>query len=474
MILATFIIVLTIIVLSGLRAGLKSGKDQEGYYLAGANSPPWLTAFAAAATLNSGYVFTGFIGFTYLGGLQTIWLSVGWILGDFIASLFIYKQLRVARDRTDQISFAAVLGTWNGGNYKWFRRLAALITVIFLSLYASAQIAAGGKALFATVDIDPTLGALITVGLVLGYGALGGVGASMWANAMQFIVMLCAMAILVVTALSTIGGFGVVVETLGRIEGYLTLWPETGLAGPLTGGVLFIIGWIFAGFSIVGQPHIMTIYMTLEDPEKIKETRVWYYSFYTVFTALAIAAGLLARVLLPELAGTDPELALSTMARDLLPAIFVGVILAGIFSATLSTIDSLVLASSAAITNEVGANIIDKSWKMRALTAIITIGALLIALSGNKSVFSIVIISWSSLGSAFGPIMTVYALRRRLSEISAIFVAIVGVSVALIWREMGLHNDIYEGFPGIGVGLILAWLLSSPVKPPAGKVQIEP
>ena len=72
----------------------------------------------------------------------------------------------------------------------------------------------------------------------------------------------------------------------------------------------------------------------------------------------AIGVGLSARVLLPELASADQELALPVLATQLLPSIFVGGILAGLFSATISTADSQVLSCSAALTQD-----INPAWK---------------------------------------------------------------------------------------------------------------
>ena len=410
MILLTFIVVLISIVFVGLCAARRAGSSMEGYYLADASSPPLLTALAAVATLNSGYLFTGLIGFTYVGGLQTSWLTIGWIVGDFIASLFVYKQLRIARDRTTQISFGAVLGTWHGDTFCWFRRLAALVTIIFLSAYAAAQISAGGKALFATVDIAPVIGAFVTVGLVVLYGALGGVGASMWANATQSVIMFIAMAVLVWVGTDQLGGVSALMGQLAAIDGYMQLWPTTQLSTPLIGGVLFILGWVFAGLSIVGQPHIMTIYMTLESPNKISETRWWYYSFYIALMTLATLAGLIARVMLPDLINGDPELALSIMARTLLPSVLVGVILAGIFSATLSTIDSLVLSASAALADELPSGATNQSWKRRGLTICISFVALLISLNASQTVISLVMIT--------------------------------GAAIASLWRLQGWHGDV--------------------------------
>ena len=75
---------------------------------------------------------------------------------------------------------------------------------------------------------------------------------------------------------------------------------------------------MFAGFSVVGQPHVMVRFMALDDTKNLVRTRCWYYGYFTLFYGLATVAGLTSRLYLPDLAALDPELALPTMAIELL------------------------------------------------------------------------------------------------------------------------------------------------------------
>lgn len=43
----------------------------------------WLAGLSAVATNNSGYMFIGLMGYTYVVGLLSVWLMIGWITGDF-------------------------------------------------------------------------------------------------------------------------------------------------------------------------------------------------------------------------------------------------------------------------------------------------------------------------------------------------------------------------------------------------------
>ena len=467
MIVASFIAFLCLFLGVGLASAFRAKKSRTDYYLAEKEVPPWLVGLSAVATNNSGYMFIGVIGFTYATGLAAIWLMVGWILGDYIASLFIHRRLREATGRTHEASFASVLATWHGETFKTWRRIAAVVMVVFLGAYAAAQISAGGKALQGVLGWDPKLGAVVVAAMVLAYSAAGGIRASIWTDAIQSFVMIGAMSLLFAVAVIGQGGAGETLDKMAAVPGFLDWFPSDLLFPGALGVGLFVIGWMFAGFSVIGQPHVMVRFMALDSPAHMTRAKGWYYGYFTLFYALATGVGMLSRLYLPELDGLDPELALPTMALELLPAVFVGMILAGIFAATMSTADSLVLSCSAALTHDLLPKRFEASWEMKLATALVTALALGIALSENQSVFSLVILAWSTLASAFAPLLTIYALGRRISERAAIASMIVGVAVALIWRQLEWHTDVYEGMAGILSGLIVAYITSRSVHAPA-------
>ncbi len=462
MIAASFLTILAVILLIGLSSARKSTGAREDYYLAGSSVHPWLVGLSAVATNNSGYMFIGVIGYTYATGLAAIWLMIGWILGDYVGSLFIHRRLRKATASTGQASFASVIANWQGAGFGIWQRIAAGIMVVFLIAYAAAQISAGGKALDGMLGIDPAVGATAVAIMVVVYSIVGGIRASIWTDAAQSFAMLAAMTLLFVVGLAGLGGISGTLDRWRDIPGFLDLFPDDLLLPGLGGMALFVVGWMFAGLSVVGQPHIMVRFMALNEERNMNRARAWYYLYFTAFYALATGVGLLSRVYLPELSGIDPELALPLMAVELLPDVFVGLILAGIFAATMSTADSLVLSCSAALTHDFAPSRLERPWMLKTATAITTLLALLLALSGSQSVFSLVILAWSTLASAFAPLLFLLAFGRRVSEPLAIGLMLLGVAVALGWRYgLGWHEQVYEGLPGILVPLLVGLALSA-------------
>ncbi len=462
----SFLGFLLIFVAIGISSVWFSRHSRHDYYVASHSMPPWLVALSAVATNNSGYMFIGVIGYTYNMGFAAVWLMIGWILGDFIASLLIHRRLRLAAGTSGEGSYAGVLSHWSGGSgFRQLQIVASLIALLFLLAYAGAQLVAGGKALHVLFDWPRWGGAVMGAVMVVAYCFAGGIRASIWTDAAQSLVMVAAMGLLLVVATAAIGGIDGAIARMQVVEGFLDVTPANMALPGVAGVVLFTLGWMFAGFSIIGQPHIMIRFMTLREGGSMIRVRCWYYGWFILFYCMATAVGMLSRIYLSDPGSFDAELALPTMALELLPAVLVGLILAGVFAATMSTADSLVLSCSAAVTHDLLPHRIEKPWLLKTATVIITLLALGWALVSKQTVFSLVIMAWSGLGSAFAPLMLVLAFGGSPRQRTTIIMVIIGFMTALIWRWFDLHEAVYEGLPGILAGLLIYFLIEHVVRP---------
>lgn len=439
----------------GLSSAFKSKRTKKDYYLASGSISPSLVGLSAVATNNSGYMFIGVIGYIYVTGLASIWLMLGWIAGDFLASTFVHSRLRQATEQTGQVSYAGILSHWNGETNKSLQRVIAVISLIFLLAYASAQLVAGSKALHVLLGWPMWAGAVLGSIMVIIYCVAGGIRASIWTDAAQSIVMIASMGLLLITAISSQGGLSETILQLGNIDGFLDWFPKDLALPGVAGAILFAVSWMFAGLSVIGQPHIMVRFMALKDLKKMRQARVWYYSWFLLFYCMATGIGLLSRLYLGDIDTFDAELALPTMAQQLLSPAFVGLILAGIFAATMSTADSVILSCSAALTHDLLPHKIEDTRLLKVGTAIITLAALLWALLNSQSVFSLVIMAWSGLASAFAPLLIVLCLGGKPNQKTALLGVFIGLGAAMLWRYIDLHSVLYEGMIGIIAGLLV-------------------
>ena len=455
MIFFSFCLFLFLFAIVGSLSILKKKNTSTDYLLANQEVKPWLAAISAIATSNSGYMFIGQIGFTYVYGLQSVWLMFGLIFGDLISSLFVHKNLRKKTQELKVVSFANLVSKWHGKNYKYVQLFGGIIILIFLSTYAAAQLNAGSKSMHILFGLDYRFGAIIGGIIVLLYCFSGGIRASIWTDAAQSFVMLISMFLMVFFGISELGGFSSFIDQLYKVSpDYMKWFPSTNFSEFFLAPYMFIIGWFFSGIGVIGQPHVMVRFMAIDNTKNIPKTRIYYYTWYTLFYSLTILAAFVARLLIPETNNTDPELALPSLALNLLPEFFVGVVLAGIFAATMSTADSQILACTASITNDFLLSKKNNYFLNKLVTLIVTLFVVIIAINDNKNVFNLVLMSWSTLACCFAPLLIINSLKQKVSEFLSLMMMLIPLLTLLLWRHYGLNTFIYEVAPGILSGIL--------------------
>lgn len=265
--------------------------------------------------------------------------------------------------------------------------------------------------------------------------------------------MILAMILLVVTGVYAVGGIDAAYSQLEHVNaGYMNLFPSHLGTHTIIAPVLFILGWFFAGLAVVGQPHIMIRFMALNSTKNLWKARLYYYSWYIAFFLVTILVGLISRLIIQDTAGFDPELALPVMAVKMLPPALTGLVIAGLFAATMSTADSQILACTASITGDFRKKHITSYIINKISTILIALFALSIALVAHESVFTLVVFSWGAMGSAFMPIVTLYSLGARISERLSITMVVTGLSTAVLFRVFFAYTEVYEALPGILMG----------------------
>lgn len=134
---------------------------------------------------------------------------------------------------------------------------------------------------------------------------------------------------------------------------------------------------------------------------------------------------------------------------------FVGLVLAGLFAATMSTADSQIISCSAALTRDLFPAKKHSLLLTKAATLAVTLVALSIAVFSIKNVFVLAVVAWSALGSAFGPILLLYALGKHIDEPTAVSMMVGGMAASLLWRYFGLSTQVMELAPGICAGVVI-------------------
>ena len=449
MILFSFLLFMGIFAGVGIASMWVKQDTTDDYLVAGRGMHPALAALSAVSTWNSGYMFIGFIGFIFLQGYSAIWIAVVSTIGQLVAWIWLYKYIQKEGSERNLRSLSSLVSSRTGAPEA---KIAAVLSVFFLAIYAAAQLTAGGVALKSMLGWSEITGILIGFVLVVAYCYAGGIRASIWTDAAQSGVMIIGSTILCLVALGKVGGLSGLHDSLATIDSNMVNIYPSGLK---FGATLWIAAFFLGGLGVAGQPQVVSRVMTLKDDSDRKQAMIWFFVWQTPFIALMFLIGLATRAIFPEMLAEDAETGLPRLAQSLNP-ILGGVILASIFAATMSTADSQVLACTAAITDDIKPEWNQDHGKTKKVTLVIAAFATSISLVGQQfpgfgdSVFALVVFAVYGLGGIFVPLILIrmagYEPDSR-HTISMMIAALLGV---LVWTVLGYGEYVFPSVPGMG------------------------
>ena len=187
----------------------------------------------------------------------------------------------------------------------------------------------------------------------------------------------------------------------------------------------------------------------------------WGVTVHSGMAALALAG----RALLPDAA--NGEALFYEIAGLLLPAILAGIVIAAVLSAVMSTVDSLLVAASAAAAHDLGLLRVFKGREVmisRCVMASICVLGVALTLFVPASIFDRVLFSWSALGAAFGPVVAARVMGVEPRGIAILAAMISGFAATVFFYAMGQSGG--EGvfaqlaaLPGDPFERVFPWLI---------------
>ena len=444
-------------------------KNMSDYYVGGKNMGFWAVAFSARATGESGWLLIGLTGMGAMAGYSSYWVVAGELLGVFISWQFMAKRFKKRSDNFKAITIPDYLQSHFKSTTHTLRIIAASVLVIFVVIYVASQIDATGVAFHSILDIDYRLGALIGFIIVLIYIFIGGFVAAVWSDLFQGLLMFIGLIMLpIVVWFSMDHGTGIT-EGLNQIDPSLTqLW---GKSDDGWMNLFTILGFSMIGLGFLGAPQVYVRFMSIKNEKEIDKGK-WVAVAFTLLTdAAAVTIGILARVIFTE-SGQDAEAVLgvggkdvlSLMTENFLPTIVVAIFVAIVLSAIMSTIDSLLIMASSAITRDFYQKVFRPELKDENLTTISRVATVIMALtaltiaiimnyvSPDRQIFWVMIFGWSGIAATFCPVIILTLFWKGYSEKGAVASMVAGfVGVILfkfVFQEM---EDIGEYFVELDV-----------------------
>ena len=419
-------------------------KNIADYYVGGKKLGYWFAALSSRSTGESGWLFIGLTGLSATIGVSAFWILVGEIIGVFLLWQIIAKKLKRLTDKYESITIPDFLESHFGPTTSHTLRIVAATALSsFVVIYVSAQIDVTGKTFETFLGTNYYVGIALGFGIVTAYIFSGGFLAVAWSDFFQGTLMFVALLVLPVATYFYLPSDAMIVEGLRSIDpSLLNIWGPGGLT---TINVMTILAFVFFGLGYLGSPQVLVRFIAIKSEAEIDKGK-WVAIFYTLLTDTgAIVIGILGRYLFTQ-AGDNPEVilgnggenVLSLVLNEVMPPLVVGIFIAAILSAIMSTVDSLLIVASSAISRDVYQKVLNPrvdekfligfSKKITLVLAFLALGIALIVsvLLPERTIFWFIIFGWSGIAATFAPVIILTFFWKKYTSKGAVASMVIG------------------------------------------------
>ena len=434
----------------------KHATDVNGFVLGGRSVGPWLTAFAYGTSYFSAVVFVGYAGqFGWKYGIAATWAGLGnAIIGSLMAWVILGRRTRLMTQQLDSATMPEFFGRRYGS--RPLKLVSSIIIFVFLIPY-TASLYNGLSRLFAMAfNIDYSVCIILMAVLTGIYVIAGGYMATAINDFIQGIIMLVGICAVIVAVLKSGGGLMASLQGLAEVVD-----PEVSeipgvfnsFLGPDPLNLLFVV--LLTSLGTWGLPQMVQKFYAITDEHAIKKGTVISTLFALVVAGGSYFLGGFGRLFSDQIdiAANGYDSVVPTMLSNLSPALIALVVIL-VLSASMSTLSSLVIASSSTLTIDFIKETIAKEMSEKKqlvmiriwIVVFIAISAVIALIQYKSSVTFIAQlmgVSWGALaGSFLAPFL--YSLYWKKTSKAACFASFFFGSVLMI-----LNMLIRPSFPAI-------------------------
>ena len=371
------------------------------YYAGGRSLGAIVLAFTLTTSVVSAGTFIGTPALAYNVGLVWLVIACGQISGGFLVLGVLGKKFAIVARKVGAYTVPRVLAARfphplvGGGS--------AVIMVVFLTFYMSAQFIGGALIFEAVAGVRYEVGLMMMVVTTVIYTSIGGYRAVVLTDTLQGVVMLGGVTALIVAIVMHAGGVTELMEQIVATDPKL-ITPDAG--GETSWATIITMGWVLIGVALIGMPHAAVRALSFRDSKSMHRAMVLVVLVMFFFTFTMMIAGVGANAVLETKVTGDTVIPLTVLT--LFPPAFAGIILAAPFAAIMSTVSSMLLVSAGGLIGDFWVDALGKkiSWAVRARLdrlATLVLGLIVFAMALSPPIFlqGIVFYAIGGLASCF-------------------------------------------------------------------------
>lgn len=449
--------------------GNRQNKNLRDFFTMSGSAGAILAGLAYFSTQYSMSTFMGVPGSIYHVGYAGMSVSVpGIAFSMIIPALLVGRKLIRLGHRYGMLTMADYLA--DRYESTGLRGLLAILMLIFLVPMMGAQ-TIGAGVIFTTYTGAPQWVGIVVMGVtVILYCMAGGIRSVMMTDVIQGILMVFTAVTTFFVSLKLGGGLEAINAKLGAMDPNYLKFPGHNNSYPWQNYASMIVMW---SFFCIGQPHLFTKFFTMKNYSTMFKAVIlgtlgmWFSASFIEWCGVTGAASF------PGIVGKNSDFVVPLILQAGLPSVVSALMVAGIFSAGMSTISSLLLTSTSAVSRDLYQRILkrdatdeDTLKVSRIVTAVLGVIAIAIGILKPGSIFTIILFAFGGLGIWAAPI--VVGMYWKRTSRASVWISVIAGEIFYIamltnfkWIACGF-NPLIVAFIFTVAVLVLVSLVTKP------------
>ncbi|MBQ3328487.1 MAG: sodium/pantothenate symporter [Eggerthellaceae bacterium] len=472
------VVALVIAVFARRQAATDSGGFVSEYFLGNRSLGPFVLAMTTIATYGSVSSFVGGPGQAWVIGWGWVYMATVQVTALFLLYGILGKKMALVSRKLGAVTIIDVIRERYQSNA--LAAIAAIILVVFFATTMIAQFVGGAKLFEAVTGYSYVMGLAIFGIAVILFTTIGGFRGVAFTDALCGIAMILGIIVLAGGILSAGGGYENIMDTIAANH------PE--MMEPLSGGNmpigLYFTQWLLVGVFTFCLPQSVVRTMSYKDTKSLHRAMVWGTvicgAMMIGVTALGVlSAGVLTGDLKADYGGSVDNIIPTAIVQSL-PPWLAGIAIIGPIAASISTVSSLLIASSSAIIKDLWLHHVEAKGERapektvvrssQVVTLVIGVVVFVLSIVPPDVIWKINMFAFGGLETAFCWVLVCGLFWKRANKAGALLSMGGGtlaycVAMALGFKIAGLHQITI----GITVALVLMIVGSLVTKPTEAK-----
>ncbi|TDO23122.1 sodium:solute symporter family protein [Pedobacter duraquae] len=439
----------------GLTFTRVASKNGQAFFEAGGETPWWINGLSLFISYFSAGTFVVWGSIAYKFGLVANAIQLTMAISGLIVTLFIAAKWK----KTGVATAAEFIGKRFGDKEKQFYTYMTLL----LSLFTTAAVLYPvGKMIHVATDL-PINTCILIIGLIIVlYTAAGGLWAVLVTDVVQFVILSAAVVIVIPIAFAQIGGVNNLITKAPAH--FFEAFNEDYTFG-------FMLAFIvYQTFYIGGNWSYVQRYTSVKDEKNSKKVAGIFTVLYFICPIIWMLPPMIYRIINPNLQGLQTEDAYMMLIQQVMPAGLIGLVLAGMVSATSSKANTTINMAATVFAQDIYKNLMRPSasekqviWMARLFTLIFGVLTILVAMwiPSAGGIVEVVLSTASIAGGAlFAPVIWTLFSKRQ-TGLSVVTVTVSSLVINLFFKvispsllDLKLNRTI-ETILGVGIPIVL-------------------